>query len=123
MPEITKQSTKPELHRQPRQVPSPPMETQQPKSQKRLWLLTGILVLVLIVMVVASQAGKSSPSPKTTTQATQLQGAQAASWHDTDYTLTIDPAASWHDTDHSLTIDPAASWHDTDHTLTVDPAP
>ena len=63
MPKTTKQRTPPEFHPQPPQRPSPRMETKKPTSPTRLWLLTGVLVLVLIVSVVAaSQASKSSPS-------------------------------------------------------------
>lgn len=43
-------TTKPELQPQPAQMPSPRMETEKPKSQKRLWLLTGVLVLALIMI-------------------------------------------------------------------------
>ena len=67
MPKTTKQRTPPELHPQPPQRPSPRMETKKPTSPTRLWLLTGVLVLVLIVSVVAaSQASKSSPSMSST---------------------------------------------------------
>jgi hypothetical protein len=69
------------------------METKKPKSPKRLWLVTGVLVLLLIVIgAVASQASKSSQSTKTTTQATQLAGGPAQPWylaHDTHEPLTV----------------------------------
>ena len=106
MPKTTKQRTPPELHPQPPQRPSPRMETKKPKSQKRLWLLTGVLVLGLIVIVVAaSQASKSSQSTKTTTQATQLSVDQPLATHDMDHVLTVDPAPPTHDMDHTLTVD------------------
>jgi hypothetical protein len=119
-------TTQPELQPQPPQMPSPRMETKKPKSQKRLWLLTGVLVLALIMIGTAAlQASKSSQSTKTTTQAAHLRVDQTQSWylaHDTDYTLTADPAQPWylaHDTDYTLTADQAQPWylaHDTDHT-------
>ncbi len=109
MPKTTKQRTQSELHPQPPQMPSSRMETQKPTSPKRLWLLTGVLVLVLIVIVAAaSQASKSSQSTKTTTQTAQLAVAQAPSWylaHDTHEPLTADPAQVTHDMDHTLTVD------------------
>ena len=112
-------TTQPELQPQPPQMPSARMETTKPKSQKRLWLLTGVLVLALIVgVVVASQASKSSQSTKTTTQATQLAGGQAQATHDMDHVLTVDPAVPTHDMDHVLTVDPAVPTHDMDHVLT-----
>ncbi len=91
MPKIPNQLTTPELQPQPPQAPSPRMETQKLKSHNRLWLLTGVLVLVLIVIVVAaSQASKSSQSTKTTTQAAQLPVDPAQPTHDMDHTLTVD---------------------------------
>ncbi len=49
----------------------PQMTPQKPKSRKRLWLIIGAVVLVLIVIgVIASQAGNNS-QPATTSQATQ----------------------------------------------------
>jgi hypothetical protein len=53
------------------QMPPPQMAPQKPKSRKRLWLIIGVAVLVLIVIsAIASQAGNSN-QPTTTTQATQ----------------------------------------------------
>jgi Tfp pilus assembly protein PilN len=124
-------TTKPELQPQPPQMLSPRMETKKPKSHKRLWLLTGVLVLALIMIgATVLQASKSSRSTKTTTQAAQLPADQAQPWylaHDTDYTLTADQAQPWylaHDTDYTLTADQAQPWylaHDTDYTLTGNP--
>jgi len=86
------------------------METKKPKSHKRLWLLTGVMVLALIVIVVAaSQASNSSQSTKTTTQAAHLRVDQAQSWylaHDTHEPLTVDQAQVTHDMDHTLTVGP-----------------
>ncbi len=56
------------------QMPPPQMEPQKPKSRKRLWLIIGAVVLVLIVIgAIASQAGNSS-QPTTTPQVTQPAG-------------------------------------------------
>jgi hypothetical protein len=122
MSKLTEKRTKPELQLQPSQMPSPRMETQKPQSQKRLWLLTGVLVLALIVIgVAASQASKSSQSTKTTPQAMQLLVDQPQATHDMDHTLTVDPDQPTHDMDHTLTVDPAQPTHDMDHTLTVGP--
>ena len=58
------------------QMPPPQMAPQKPKSRKRLWLIIGVVVLVLIVIsAIASQAGNGSQSTKTTPQATQSVGA------------------------------------------------
>jgi hypothetical protein len=77
MPKTTKQLTQPELQPQPPHMPSTRMETKKSKSPQRLWLLTGVLVLLFIVLVAAaSQASKSSQSTKTTAQA-----AQTSSYH------------------------------------------
>jgi flagellar basal body-associated protein FliL len=133
MPKTSQQRTQSELHPQPSQMPSPQMETKKPKSYKRLWLLTGVLVLVLIVSVAAAwQVSKSSQLKKTTTQATQVNSYHAnypegagpqpgAVTHDMDHTLTVDPAQATHDMDHVLTIDPVQATHDMDHVLTVGP--
>jgi hypothetical protein len=76
MPKTTKQLTQPELQPQPH-MPFTRTETKKPKSSQRLWLLTGVLILLLIVLVaVTSQASKSSQSTKSTTQA-----AQTSSYH------------------------------------------
>jgi hypothetical protein len=116
-------TTKPELQPQPPQMLSPRMETKKPKSHKRLWLLTGVLVLALIMIgATVLQASKSSQSTKTTTQAAQLAGGPAQATHDMDHSLTVDPAQPTHDMDHVLTVDPAQPTHDMDHVLTVDPA-
>ena len=107
MPKPSKQLTQPDLQPQPPHMPSVRMETKKPKSQKRLWLLTGVLVLLLIVSVAAaSQASKSSQSTKTTTQATQLAGGPAQATHDMDHVLTVDPVQPTHDMDHVLTVAP-----------------
>jgi hypothetical protein len=53
-------------------MPTPQMAPKKPKSRKRLWLIIGVVVLVLIVIgAVASQAGKGSQPTTTTSQATQ----------------------------------------------------
>ena len=110
MPKTSKQLTRPELQPQPPQMPSARMESKKPKSPQHLWLVTGVLVLVLIVIVAAaSQASKSSQSTKTTTQAAHLRVDQAQPWylaHDTDHTLSVDPAQPTHDRDHVLSVDP-----------------
>ena len=107
MPKTSKQLTRPEMHPQPPQMPSPRMETKKPKSHKRLWLLTGILVLVLIMMAAAAwQASKSNQSTKTATQASQLAGGPVQVTHDMDHTLTVDPVQPTHDMDHTLTVGP-----------------
>ena len=120
--------TEPELKSQPRQMPSQRMETKKPKSHKRLWLLTGVMVLVLIIVVVAAwQASKSSQSTKTTTQAAHLRVDQAQPWslaHDTHEPLTANQAQPWspvHDTHEPLTANQAQPWspvHDTHEPLT-----
>jgi hypothetical protein len=103
MLKTNKQLTQPELPPQLSQMPSPRMEIKKPKSQKRLWLLTGILVMVFIVIVVAvSQASKSSQSTKTLTQSWYLA-------HDTHEPLTVGQAQPWclaHDTHEALTVAP-----------------
>jgi Tfp pilus assembly protein PilN len=92
MPKPSQQLTQPELQPQPPQMPSARMEAKKPKSPQRLWLLTGVLVLLLIVMVAAAwQASKSSPSTKTTPQATQLASGPAQATHDMDHVLTVGP--------------------------------
>ena len=106
MPKPSQQLTQPELHPQTPQTLSGRMETTKPKSQKRLWLLTGVLVLLLIVSVAAWQAGKSSQSTKTTTQATQLAGSSVQTTHDMDHVLTVGPVQATHDMDHVLTVGP-----------------
>ena len=85
-------TTQPELQPQPPQMASPRMETKKPKSQKRLWLLTGVLVLALIMIGTAAlQASKSSQSTKTSTQAAQLAGGPVQVTHDMDHVLTGNP--------------------------------
>jgi Tfp pilus assembly protein PilN len=107
MPKTTQQRTQPELQPQPPQLPSTRMETKKPKSPQRLWLLTGVLVLVLIVIVAAAwQASKSSQSTKTTPQAAQLAGGPVQATHDMDHVLTLDPVQPTHDMDHVLTVGP-----------------
>ncbi len=92
MPKPSKQLTQPDLQPQPPHMPSARMETKKPKSPQRLWLLTGVLVLLLIVIVAAAwQASKSGQSTKTTTQATQLAGGPAQPTHDMDHVLTVGP--------------------------------
>src|SRR6266487_6654010 len=109
MPKTSKQLTQPELQPQPPQMPSARMEIKKPKAPKRLWLLSGVLVLVLIVIIAAAwQASKSSPSTKTTTQATQLAGGQVQATHDMDHVLSVEPAQPTHDMDHTLQ---ASSYH------------
>ena len=107
MPETTKQRTQPEVQPQPPHMPSTRMETRKPKSPQRLWLVTGVLILLLIVLVAASlQASKSSQSTKITTQATQLAGGPVQPTHDMDHTLTVNPVQPTHDMDHVLTVNP-----------------
>ncbi len=118
MPKTSKHLTQSELHPQPSQIPSPLMENKKPQLQKRLWLLTGVLVLAFIVIGAAAlQASKSSQSTKTTTQATQANSSHA------NYAVGAgpQPAAATHDMDHTLSVDPAQATHDMDHTLSVDP--
>jgi hypothetical protein len=58
------------------QLPPPQIAPQKPKSRKRLWIIISAVVLVLIVIsAIASQAGNSSQSTRTTPQATQPVGA------------------------------------------------
>jgi hypothetical protein len=121
MPKTSKQLAKLELQPQPHQMPSLLVETQKPTSHKRLWLLTGVIVLVLIMsVVVITLASNSTQSTKTTIQATHLRVDPAQPMHDMDHTLTVDPSVSTHDMDHTLIVDPAQPTHDMDHTLTVD---
>jgi len=132
MPKTTKQLTQPELPPQLPKMPSARMAIKKPQSQKRLWLLTGVLVLVLIVIVAAaSQASKSSQSTKTPTQAAHSRVGQAQSWylaHDTHEPLTVGQAQSWylaHETHEPLTVGQAQSWylaHETHEPLTVAPS-
>jgi hypothetical protein len=92
MPNTSQQHTQPELQPQPPHMPSARMETKKPKAPHRLWLVTGVLVLLLLVMVAAAwQASKSSQSTKTTTQATQRAGGPAQPTHDMDHVLTVGP--------------------------------
>ncbi len=133
MPKTSKQLTQPELQPQPPQMPSGRMETQKPKSHNRLWLLTGVMVLLLIVGVMvlllivfaaaAWQVSNSSQSTKRTTSATQLPVDQPLATHDMDHSLKVDQPLATHDMDHSLTVDLAPVTHDMDHTLTVDLSP
>jgi hypothetical protein len=65
----------PQQYQQPPQypplMPPPQMAPRKPKSRKRLWLIIGVVVIVLIVIgSIASQAGKGS-QPTTTSQVTQ----------------------------------------------------
>jgi uncharacterized protein DUF4352 len=65
----------PQQYQQPPQypplMPPPQMAPKKPKSRKRLWLIIGVVVIVLIVIgSIASQAGKGS-QPTTTSQVTQ----------------------------------------------------
>jgi flagellar basal body-associated protein FliL len=101
-------TTKPELQPQPSQMPSQQMDTKKPKSHKRLWLSTGVIMVLVLIMifVVASQASNSSQSTKTTIHTAQLSVNPAQPTHDMDHTLTVDPAQPTHDMDHVLTVGP-----------------
>src|SRR6516162_8414451 len=119
MSKTNKQLTQTELPPQLSQMPSPQVATKKPKSRKRLWLLTGVLVLVFAVIVVAVlQASKSSQSTKTLTQSGYLA-------HDTHEPLTVGQAQSGylaHDTHEPLTTGQVQPWylvHDTHEPLAV----
>jgi hypothetical protein len=66
----------PPQYQYPPQMPPPQMAPQRPKSRKRLWLIIGVVVIVLIVIgSIASNANKSS-QPTTTQPATTGQPPQ-----------------------------------------------
>jgi hypothetical protein len=61
----------------PPQMPPPQMAPQKPKSRRRLWLIIGVVVIVLIVIgSIASNASKNSQPTTTTRPATTGQPPQ-----------------------------------------------